>query len=190
LADAGIVSWDAKYTFNFCRPISAIHNADNDGNPNTTADADWSPLIATPPFPSYTSGHSTFSAAAAAVLAGFFGTDQVTFTSSGENPGASARTFTRFSQAAAEAGMSRIYAGIHWDFDNSAGLASGKLVGQYVVSHLLRPDAQVHQPGGGQGSPVAIAPAIAVKQGAKHGVERVINQGWLDKPWRVRDQLR
>jgi membrane-associated phospholipid phosphatase len=141
LADAGIVSWDAKYAFNFCRPITAIRNAGNDGNPSTTADADWTPLIATPPFPSYTSGHSTFSAAAAAVLAGFFGTDQVTFTSSGENPAASARTFTSFSQAAAEAGVSRIYGGIHWDFDNTAGLASGKAVGEYVISHVLRPDA-------------------------------------------------
>jgi membrane-associated phospholipid phosphatase len=147
LADAGIDSWDAKYTFNFIRPMTAIHNAASDGNPDTSADPDWTPLIATPPFPSYTSGHSTFSAAAAAVLAGFFGTDQITFTSPGENSGATARTFTSFSQAAAEAGISRVYGGIHWDFDNTAGLASGKLVGEYVVSHMLQPDDQVHLPG-------------------------------------------
>ncbi|HEV8291206.1 MAG TPA: hypothetical protein VGP94_04765, partial [Tepidisphaeraceae bacterium] len=80
----------------------------------------------------------------AAVLAGFFGTDRISFTSASENAAASERTFTTFSQAAAEAGISRIYGGIHWDFDNTAGLASGKLVGQYVLSHVLRPDAQVH----------------------------------------------
>src|SRR4051812_35748952 len=118
LADAGIVSWDAKYFYNFCRPVTAIRNADNDGNPNTSADADWSPLITTPPFPSYTSGHSTFSGAAAAVLAGFFGTDQITFTSVSENAAAGPRTFASFSQAAVEAGISRVYGGIHWDFDN------------------------------------------------------------------------
>jgi len=146
LADAGIVSWDAKYTYSFCRPITSIRNADNNGNPATSDDPNWTPLIVTPPFPSYTSGHSTFSAAAAAVLAGFFGTDRVTFTSGSENPAAIPRTFTSFSQAAAEAGISRVYGGIHWDFDNTAGLASGKLVGEYVVSHLLKPDAQVNLP--------------------------------------------
>ena len=146
LADAGIVSWDAKYTFNFCRPVTAIRNTADDGNPATSADSTWTPLISTPPFPSYTSGHSTFSAAAAAVLAGFFGTDKITFTTASENPAATSRTFTSFSQAAAEAGISRIYGGIHWDFDNTAGLASGKLVGQYVFSHLLKPDAPVHLP--------------------------------------------
>jgi len=142
LADAGIVSWDAKYFYNFIRPITAVHNADNDGNPNTTSDSTWTPLIPTPPFPSYTSGHSTFSAAAAAVLAGFFGSDQMTFTTGSENPAADSRTFSSFSQAAAEAGISRIYGGIHWDFDNAQGLASGRAVGQYVLAHDLRPDVQ------------------------------------------------
>src|SRR5881394_354375 len=117
--------------------MTAIHNAANDDNPNTTADADWSPLLTTPPFPTYTSGHSTFSAAAAAVLAGFFKSDKISFTTQSENPAAHSRTFKSFSQAAAEAGESRIYGGIHWDFDNTAGLAEGKKVGQYVISHMF-----------------------------------------------------
>jgi membrane-associated phospholipid phosphatase len=142
LADAGIASWDSKYFYNFCRPVTAIHNAAADGDPNTMPDADWSPLLTTPPFPSYISGHSTFSAAAATILAGFFGTDRITFTTGSENPAASARTFTSFSQAANEAGISRIYAGIHWDFDNTAGLATGKAVGNYVLAHSLRPDTK------------------------------------------------
>jgi hypothetical protein len=167
LADAGIVSWDAKFTYNFCRPVTAIRNADNDGNPDTVGDADWTPLIATPPFPSYTSGHSTFSAAAATVLAGFFGTDQVTFTTGSEQPDAAARTFTSFSQAADEAGMSRIYGGIHWDFDNSEGLATGKMVGGYVLSHMLKPDAHVLLPSGGAVQTKTVAKSAAIFSSAR-----------------------
>jgi membrane-associated phospholipid phosphatase len=150
LADAGLVSWDAKYYYNFCRPITAIQNANSDNNPATTADADWSPLLTTPPFPSYTSGHSTFSAAAATVLAGFFGTDKITFTSTAETPGASSdlapRTFKSFSAAASEAGLSRIYGGIHWSFDNTAALTVGKRLGQYVFNHMLQSEPEVPPP--------------------------------------------
>jgi hypothetical protein len=80
MADAAICAWDAKYTYDFWRPITAIQNGDADGNDLTTTDALWEPLIATPPFPEYVSGHSTFSAAAAIVLARFYGTDDVPFT--------------------------------------------------------------------------------------------------------------
>ena len=61
MADAAIVSWDCKYVYNYWRPITAIQLADTDSNPDTTADLGWAPLLATPPFPEYTSGHSTFS---------------------------------------------------------------------------------------------------------------------------------
>ena len=65
MADAAICAWDAKYAFHFWRPVTAIRRGDSDGNPNTVADATWSPFIATPPFPDYVSGHSAFSGAAA-----------------------------------------------------------------------------------------------------------------------------
>ena len=183
LADAGIVSWDAKYTYNFCRPITAIRNADQDGNPATSSDPSWTPLIVTPPFPSYTSGHSTFSAAAAAVLAGFFGTDQITFTTGSENPAAAPRIFSSFSQAAAEAGISRIYGGIHWDFDNTQGLASGKLVGQYVLSHFLQPDAQVHMPGGAKGrSDVSNSPQQPIFNSSKLIRDRNLFDNGVENP--------
>lgn len=136
LADAGIASWDAKYAYHCLRPITAIHNAAADGNDLTEADVNWTPLIATPPFPSYVSGHSTFSAAAATVLAGFFGTDQVTFTTTSEGLPGVTRTFTSLSAAAAEAGQSRIYGGIHFQFDNTDGLALGRAVGEYVLTHV------------------------------------------------------
>jgi membrane-associated phospholipid phosphatase len=139
LADAGVVAWDCKFHFDFWRPISAIRNADLTNNPDTIADPDWTPLIRTPPFPTYTSGHSTFSAAAAAVLANFYGTDDVRFTSTSEGLPGVTRSFASFSAAAGEAGMSRIYGGIHWSFDNSAGLASGRELGNYVSRNFLVP---------------------------------------------------
>ncbi len=139
IADAGIAAWDAKYAYSNWRPVTAIQHADQDGNPATTADPAWQPFITTPPFPAYISGHSTFSAAAARVLAHFFGTDNVTFTTgSGGTPGVE-RTFQSFSQAAAEAGQSRIYGGIHWQFDNQAGLATGRKIGDLVFFQYLRP---------------------------------------------------
>lgn len=138
VADAGIVSWDAKYEFNFWRPVTAIRAADSDGNPDTDADPDWTPLINTPPFPAYTSGHSTFSSAASAVLAALFG-DRVSFTTGSEHPLAGPRSFTSFSAAAQEAGLSRIFGGIHWSFDNSDGLATGAALGQFVADRFLLP---------------------------------------------------
>ena len=72
LADAAILCWDGKYDCHFWRPITAIQNADTDKNPATEKDAAWTPLLETPPFPEYTSGHSSFSSAAATVLAAHF----------------------------------------------------------------------------------------------------------------------
>src|SRR5205807_101264 len=72
-ADAQIACWDAKYTYNLWRPVTAIRAADTDGNPDTDPDATWASLLTTPNFPSYTSAHSTLSAAAAGVLTDLFG---------------------------------------------------------------------------------------------------------------------
>src|SRR5262249_8226824 len=119
LADAGVCCWECKFKHNFWRPVTAFRAAERDG------DADWTPLVVTPPFPSYVSGHSTFSAAAAAVLADFFG-DDVEFETDSDGLRGVKRKFTKFSEAAAEAGRSRIYGGIHWEFDNREGLAMGK----------------------------------------------------------------
>jgi membrane-associated phospholipid phosphatase len=135
-ADAAITSWSYKFSDNFWRPVTAIRAGDTDGNPLTDADPNWTPLIVTPPFPATTSGHSTFSGAASTVLAGFFG-DHYAFTDRGDPSQAATRSYTSFSQAADEAGMSRIYGGIHWSFDNTSGLASGRALGQYVVDNFL-----------------------------------------------------
>lgn len=137
LADAAIACWDAKYAYDFWRPVTAIRNANLDGNAATTQDASWTPLITTPPFPTYSSGHSTFSGAAAAVLGAFFGSDDVAFVAKSEVVGVADRGFTSFTQAAAEAGISRIYGGIHYNFDNIAGQTSGAAVGRYVANGFM-----------------------------------------------------
>lgn len=138
-ADAYISSFEAKYVYNFWRPITAIRAAETDGNPATLADPNWTPLLVNPQMPSYASGHSTFGGAAAVVLAGFFGTDDIAFTSTSDfSPGVT-RTFTSFSEAADENARSRLLAGIHWSFDNVDGLAAGRALGAYVVDNFLEP---------------------------------------------------
>ena len=159
-ADAGILCWDCKYACNFWRPITAIQNADGDDNPVTEKEAEWVPLLATPPFPEYTSGHSTFSSAGAAVLAALFGSDNIPFTTKSEDVPGISRSFASFSEAAAEAGMSRIYGGIHFMSANTQGLLSGARLGQFVVENFSKktpapPVAQVSLEdchGGGVGS--------------------------------------
>lgn len=117
LADAAIVAWDAKFHFDLWRPITAIREAD----------PAWTPLLSTPPFPSYVSGHSTFSAAAAAVLDSVYGSDLSFDTTSLGLPDV-VRHFNGFAAAAAEAGRSRIYGGIHFAFDDVDGQAVGREV--------------------------------------------------------------
>jgi hypothetical protein len=142
MADALITAWDTKFQYNFVRPVTAIRNADNDGNPDTVGDAAWLPLLGTPPHPSYMAAHSAVSATAATVLAEFYGNDAIAFTSSAEiSAGGTVitRSFDSFSEAAQEAGASRIYGGIHWSFDNEAGLEAGRSVGEFVAENLLGP---------------------------------------------------
>jgi hypothetical protein len=139
MADAGIAAWDAKFAYGWWRPITAIREAASDGNPDTVSEANWVPLIATPPFPEYVSGHSTFSAAAAAVLEALHGDDRFPFTLRSQSLFGIERRFERFSEAAAEAGMSRIYGGIHFMSANREGQILGRQVGLWAMrNHLVR----------------------------------------------------
>jgi hypothetical protein len=137
-ADAQIACWDAKYTFNLWRPVTAIRAADTDNNPATDSDETWTPLLVTPNFPSYTSAHSTLSGAAAEVLTALFGPEQHFTVGADTLPGVT-RSFDSFAAAAAEAGQSRIYGGIHYQFDNQNGQQVGRNVADYVVGGFLKP---------------------------------------------------
>ena len=139
MADAGIAVWDAKYTFDFWRPVTAIEAGDTDGNSATIGDSTWLPLLVTPAFPEYISGHSTFSAAAATVLAAFYGTDSIGFSIGADGLPGVTRTFHGFWETAEECGMSRIYGGIHYIFSDNDGLATGKAIGNYVFSRFMLP---------------------------------------------------
>jgi membrane-associated phospholipid phosphatase len=156
LADCYIACWEAKYTYNFWRPVTAIRAADTDGNPDTVADPNWTPLMATPAFPSYPSGHSTVVAGSTAILASFFGTDAIPFSVSYAGLPGVTRSFDSFSAAANECGLSRIWVGFHWSFDVSAGLAQGQSIGSYVTQNFLLP--RTSPPPGGSAAPILVAP--------------------------------
>ncbi|TAY63473.1 Ig-like domain-containing protein, partial [Rhizobium ruizarguesonis] len=132
-ADAGIAAWNTKYSYDTWRPDTAIQNADALSNPNITADPNWKPLLIDPPFPEYISGHSTYSGAAAAILTDFFGSNYAFSTTSTSLLNVT-RSFTSFEQAAQEAGESRIYGGIHFEFSNQDGLATGSQIGSWVLN--------------------------------------------------------
>lgn len=151
MADGGIACWDAKYFYNLWRPITAIRAADTDGNPDTNPDPTWTPLFPTPAFPSYTSGHSTVSGAGAKVLATYFGTDAISFTLSFEGLPGITRSFDSFSAAELEAGLARIWGGIHYSFDIVPGNALGEAIGTYVVQNFLLPVGGASRPP--QGNP-------------------------------------
>jgi hypothetical protein len=142
MADAGIVAWDTKYTFEQLRPFHAITGAGQDNNPNTIEDPNWRPLLNTPPFPDYISGHSTFGGAAARILENFFGEDVALEISSQELPGVT-RIFTgsgdisSFEQAAIENANSRLFGGVHFDSSNVDGVTTGQNVADYVIDNFF-----------------------------------------------------
>jgi PAP2 superfamily len=129
--DAFIACWNAKYAFNLQRPVTYINN---------NIDSNWRPYIVTPNFPTYTSGHSSQSAAAASVLTDMFGLKQfvdTTHTDHGLVPAQQPRTFNSFADAAAEAAISRLYGGIHFAFDNNNGMVCGECIGQKIHDRVM-----------------------------------------------------
>ncbi|MEN9062321.1 vanadium-dependent haloperoxidase [Ponticoccus litoralis] len=144
-ADAAIVTWDCKFDLDVLRPETAIRTTVLPQDRFARFhDPDWQTLIPTPPFPAYTSGHSTFSGASARMLAHLLDRDMVSFT--GYAPDlvnwpmqlkGVRRSFTSLSQAAEEAGASREYGGIHWEADNTEGLRIGRLIADTVFDTAL-----------------------------------------------------
>ncbi|MEV0806947.1 vanadium-dependent haloperoxidase [Micromonospora sp. NPDC050200] len=150
MGDAAVVAWDAKYQteVDLWRPETAVRLAGTDSRADTVADPNWKPLSAdrdnvnfSPPFPAYTSGHATFAAAWAGAMKGFFGTDSYRFVATTEDPHAVGvlRSFTSFSAAATENARSRVYLGVHYQFDADAGMSSGTSLANHVTGNYLRP---------------------------------------------------
>ncbi len=137
MADGFIAGFDAKYHFRTWRPITAIHAAATDGNALTQADPSWQPFLLTPPVPDYPSTHTVLGWAAAEVLSDVFG-DRVRYeTTSLTLPGVT-RSYRGFAQAAQENGLSRVYAGIHFQHAVRDGRRQGRGIGQ-AVADLLAP---------------------------------------------------
>jgi hypothetical protein len=127
LADGFISCWDEKFRSNLIRPETVI---------NAHLDESWTPLLQTPPFPEYPSGHSVISNAAAEVLTDQFG-DGLAFHDTTEVAyGLPARSFTSFRQAAAEAAISRLYGGIHYRMAIEEGSVQGRRVGEQVIRRV------------------------------------------------------
>jgi hypothetical protein len=143
MADAAICVWEAKYAYDFWRPVTAIRNGDADGNPDTDPDPEWRPLIPTPPFPEHISGHSAFSGAAARVLALFYGSDNISFTTRSDYLPAVHRTYASLSAAAAEAAVSRLYGGIHFRSAIEIGLRAGVGLGDLTFTTAMKPSRRL-----------------------------------------------
>jgi hypothetical protein len=132
-----IAVWDAKYTYMFWRPVTAIQAGDTDGNRKTEGDAAWTPFIVTPSHPEYPAAHTTVGAGALAFYTVWFETDQFSLAFTG-NAGA-IRHYTSVAEIHAEEGNARVWGGMHWRNSTEVGTALGRRVGRYTARHLLRP---------------------------------------------------
>ncbi len=140
MSDGIIGGWQAKFDFNRWRPVTAIRAGDTDGNDATAGDPNWSSFLNTPPQPDYPSTHSVVAGAGAEVLRQFFGADCIPFTATSGVPFPDlTRSFTSFSEAAAENADARVYAGIHTRSAVEDGTRQGEDIGRFVFKNALRP---------------------------------------------------
>jgi hypothetical protein len=135
IADATIACWNAKYDYEFWRPITAIRLGNDDGVDSTAGDPTWTPLIVTPSHPEYPSGHSCASTAASTVLAAFFGDDTPFFLEA--RPGW-VRTYPNFAAAQSEVADARVFAGIHFRTACNDAVATGQSVGTYLLANMMQ----------------------------------------------------
>ena len=145
-ADAGITIWETKFHYRTWRPETALREMTPAINPHAVAHPEFIPLMASPAFPSYTSGHSTFSSAASRIVERFFGTDDIEFTTASDGLPGAVRSFKKLSDARKEIGMSRLWGGIHVMADNLIGQECGMKLADYVYDHALQPVAAGRSP--------------------------------------------
>jgi hypothetical protein len=135
-ADGAIAGFDAKYAFNFWRPITAIHHADEDGNPATTADVTWIPLLNTPNHPDYVSTHSVNAGAAEAVLECVFGARRVSIDLTSSNLPGVTHHYSRLKHITEENNNARVWAGIHFRKAVIDGARLGRRVAGVALKYL------------------------------------------------------
>jgi hypothetical protein len=138
LCDALVSSMESKFYYNYWRQVTAIANADRDGNRGTDHDPAWLPLIMTPPFPAYPSAHASAGGAARVVLERCFGEDGHFITLTSPTAPGVTLTYTSFDQITDDIDDARIYGGIHFRFDQEAGAHQGRRIGSYILKKHLR----------------------------------------------------
>jgi hypothetical protein len=138
VADSGVACFSEKEFWSYWRPVTAISLAGTDGNPATAPDTGWQPLLVTPPFPEYPSGHACGTGARMSLYRHFFGRDDATFSGSSADSGTT-RQFTSFSQALTELIGARVWGGVHFRSADLDGAELGEAVTRYAVRHYFRP---------------------------------------------------
>lgn len=138
VADAAIACFTEKKFWSFWRPVTAVQSADSDGNPATTGDPSWMPLLITPPFPDYTSGHACATGADMTAQMRFFGRDDIPFSAYSADSGTT-RSYDSFSGALAELVEARIWGGVHFRTADVQGVKIGQGVAEYVACHEFQP---------------------------------------------------
>ena len=141
IADSFIVTWDSKSAYVYWRPVTAINEGENDGNPQTQGDPNWQPFLNTPNYPEYTSGANGAAGALTRMLELYFGTDRMVFTvvSTNANAKPKMRTYTRLSDLASDIVNVRIYQGVHFRSADEVARKQGRQVADWVFGHVLQP---------------------------------------------------
>ncbi len=137
--DALQTTMTSKFVHGLWRPVTAIRRADEDGNPDTAPDANWSSLIGNPPYPTYAGNHAAVGTSQSTILALFFGRDDIPFRHTWEGAGGATRSYPGFTAMANEEERSRVYGGIHFTFDQTAGQSAGRNVANYVFLNFMKP---------------------------------------------------
>jgi hypothetical protein len=137
--DALQTTMTSKFVHGLWRPVTAIRRADEDGNPDTAQDANWTSLIGNPPYPTYAGNHAAIGTSQSTILALVFGRDDIRFEHTWEGAGGATRSYSGFAAMANEEERSRVYGGIHFTFDQVAGQSAGRNVANYVFQNLMKP---------------------------------------------------
>jgi hypothetical protein len=137
--DALQTTMTSKFVHGLWRPVTAIRRADEDGNPDTAPDANWSSLIGNPPYPTYAGNHAAIGTSQSTILGLFFGRDDIRFEHTWEGAGGATRSYPGFTAMANEEERSRVYGGIHFTFDQTAGQSAGRNVANHVFLNFMKP---------------------------------------------------